>query len=153
MTTTVTANIKTKDIERLHDKITRLREKEAALDAAEANNVSSHNIQRSIDSLENKVVDLQKNLVKSYRQEFVDCRDMGHLWNVKTESVEGGRMYRILACSRCHTMRDEIISRYGNVIHRQYTHPDGYLLSSPVKGTVGFSKDFWRGLQFLRRKV
>jgi hypothetical protein len=76
---------------------------------------------------------------------FVDCRIFGHAW----ESTEADRnpaigWYVKLRCTRCNTVRSDIVNRFGQVERRRYEYPDNY------KDTDHWARTDWR-LQFLRR--
>lgn len=75
----------------------------------------------------------------------VDCRIFGHSW----ESIEADRnpaigWYMNLRCTRCGTVRKDIVDRYGHVDRRRYEYPDNYA------DTDRWSRSDWR-LQFIRR--
>lgn len=151
--TVVTASLREKEIQRIKDKLENIRSREKALDTLSEGDKEARKIERSITTLDDQVTTLQTNILGNYPIEFVQCRDTGHLWKVKSDNVESGRLFRVLVCSRCSTVREEIISKYGGLLQRTYTHPDGYTLSSVVKGMVGYSKEFWRGIIFTKAKT
>ena len=76
---------------------------------------------------------------------YVDCRVFGHAW----EATEADRnpaigWYMKLRCTRCGTVRSDIVNRYGGVESRHYTYPEFY------KDTDKWTRSDWR-LQYIRR--
>lgn len=144
------ANLRDKDIQRVIDKITKLRNNDQVLEAIPAESKESRRLARANVTLGDSINTLvHDKILGDYFTQYVDCRDLGHQWKLKSQSVEDGRLYRTTKCNRCSTTKDEIISRYGQaLIHPRYTHPDGYLINSSTKGIVGNGKSFWRAIQF-----
>ncbi len=105
--------------------------------------------QAELEAADSRVTQLQSTLWDTYPQPFVRCRDVGHVWDVKTEALnEHGNLLRDLQCYRCTTTRRDEVNRYGELIGRHYVHPNDYV----VKGGGGggrFGKPFWRGLTYM----
>jgi hypothetical protein len=102
----------------------------------------------ALETADSRVTQLQSSLWDSYPQPFVRCRDIGHVWDVKAESLtDNGYLVRELQCYRCQTTRRDEVNRYGELINRAYVHPADYI----VKGGGGgrFGKPFWRGLTYM----
>jgi hypothetical protein len=75
----------------------------------------------------------------------VDCRTFGHSWT----SIEANRnpavgWYMRLECERCHTVRNDIVNRYGVVEARHYKYEPDY--KDPDK----WGRSQWR-MQYLRQ--
>lgn len=76
---------------------------------------------------------------------FVDCRIFGHAWeSTEVDRNPGIGWYMNLRCTRCNTVRMDIVNRFGAVERRRYVYPDSY------KDTDRWDRSLWR-LQFVRR--
>lgn len=101
-----------------------------------------------LERVDARVTQLQSQLWDTYPQPFVRCRDIGHVWDVKTEALnEAGYLVRELQCYRCTTTRHDEVSRYGDLIGRNYVHPAEYIVKGGGAGRYG--KPFWRGLTYM----
>lgn len=68
-----------------------------------------------------------KEFAESLSDEFLECREMNHIWKAWTgQYVEGG-ILRILRCQRCKCERHQEISLSGTILSSHYKHPEGYL--------------------------
>jgi len=59
---------------------------------------------------------------------FVQCRDFGHSWRPwRTRWLDKDRVYSSeLRCTRCHTIRERLISESGAMVSSHYEYADGY---------------------------
>lgn len=104
--------------------------------------------QRTLPALGVKIQGLQEQLWNSYTPSFVRCRDIGHVWDVTTETVENDVYRRLLTCYRCGTTRADDVNSSGDLDRRGYKHASDYLMPKGVGG-AGTSKAFWRGISYL----
>src|SRR5262245_29525421 len=64
------------------------------------------------------------------------CRAIGHAWDPYTaEKRRYGEWGVILRCTRCTTLRLDIIDRFLAVVSRYYVWPDGYRDAELTEGT------------------
>lgn len=105
-------------------------------------------LEKTLKNLRRQVQTLQRNVLSTYNGDFITCRDIGHRWTLKESSIDSNELLRTLICD-CGTVRHEAFSRFGEMLHRSYTHPDDYLLPSQVVGTQRYTKEFWRGITFM----
>lgn len=58
----------------------------------------------------------------------VGCRDLGHSWIPWSAArLPGGSFTRRLRCERCTSEREQVLSRYGEIISSHYVYADGYV--------------------------
>lgn len=59
---------------------------------------------------------------------FVYCRDFGHAWRPwRTRWIDKERVYSSeLRCTRCHTVRERLISASGGIVSSHYEYAEGY---------------------------
>jgi hypothetical protein len=70
----------------------------------------------------NVVRDRAQNLT----EEFLRCRDDGHIWNLyRLLRVRGG-FERSYWCKSCKTAKHQFVSKNGSVITRSYNYDKGY---------------------------
>lgn len=57
------------------------------------------------------------------------CRELGHTWRPLTATYDKqARVFdRSLRCSSCRTVRNQVLSRKGEVLSNSYVYPKGYL--------------------------
>lgn len=103
---------------------------------------------RLLNGLNGQVAKLQRDVLGTYRTDFVVCRDMGHAWRETAKFFDDSGLNRTLSCGRCEMDRVETITRFGALLYRNYNRPDEYGLPKGV--SVGRSKSFWRGLSYMQ---
>lgn len=88
----------------------------------------------------------------TYDQNFVECRDMGHVWRRLDAHPDGDVLIRTLVCERCDTERHESFGRYGEIDTRRYHHQEGYLLPKGARSgdRTRYTASFWRGITFMQ---
>lgn len=131
----------------LRERTEEMREAQLAMDTAKERSEQKA-LQKTVRSLQRQVANLQKNVLSTYDRDFITCRDIGHRWYTKEQSIDHGELVRTLVCD-CGTVRQEAFSRYGDLTHRYYTHPDDYLLPSQIVGAQRYTKQFWRGIAYM----
>lgn len=62
------------------------------------------------------------------KESYLQCRELGHNWRPHTArwSSEFEGFERRLRCTRCRTVREQVLSAHGAVVTNQYLYPDGY---------------------------
>jgi hypothetical protein len=105
---------------------------------------------KTVTRLNREINETSRSVMRDYPNEFVDCRDMGHVWSVSTLTKNGTVLDRTLVCERCSMERSEVISQYGTILTRHYYRPENYTLPKGAYNAVGSSRTFWRGLQYVR---
>jgi hypothetical protein len=77
--------------------------------------------------------------VQSLPQEFIECRDLGHIWQpFRAWWDSSEREYRrVLRCTRCDAERTQGLSSAGLVLSGHYSYADGY---SKPEGTGYFDR-------------
>lgn len=78
------------------------------------------------------VKSVQKALA-DYDDDFIECRDLRHPWQVVGYFRNGGMVSRRLQCQRCPTVRIDVWSRSGQRVDSHYVYPPGY----QIHGTGG----------------
>lgn len=65
-------------------------------------------------------------------QGFLECRELGHAWRPHTASwnADSRSFDRTLRCTRCRTLRVEVLSPRGEVLSRHYVYPESYLAAN-----------------------
>jgi len=76
--------------------------------------------------------------------DYVRCRSLGHSWDAVPVTKPAPYGVALdLRCEHCHTERRDILSRYsGQLLSRQYRHPDGYKDTSED----GHTRSDWRAM-------
>lgn len=76
---------------------------------------------------------------------YIECRELGHTWRAWRAAWDSdARAYdRELRCSRCKTVRRQLLNELGHVLSNNYRHPDGYLAKHVTDG-VRISRDVFR---------
>lgn len=105
-------------------------------------------MERLLNSLNSQVSRLQREVLGTYRQDFIVCRDTGHSWRESAHFIDDSGLNRTLTCSRCDMDRVEIVTRFGALVYRNYVRPEDFSL--PKGMSVGRSKSFWRGLAYMQ---
>jgi hypothetical protein len=105
---------------------------------------------QAVTKLNREIGASSRSVLKDYPNEYIDCRDMGHVWGVSTLTSHDVVLDRVLICERCGMERTETITQYGTVLSRHYFRPDDYSLPKSTYEAVGASRTFWRGLQYVR---
>lgn len=83
----------------------------------------------------------QQRVAKSLEPEFLQCRLLGHQWDVAPNgrTPPFGDMIT-LRCGRCGSVREDIVSRrFGELLARRYDYADGYTIKPPKNGGRNFS--------------
>lgn len=61
------------------------------------------------------------------RYEYVECRAIGHAWEPTQATRRPGFVsYMWMQCTRCETIRKDVIDMNGRVTARWYKQPHGY---------------------------
>jgi hypothetical protein len=104
-------------------------------------------LKNELRAVTRKVTKLLEKISGSYSHDFVECRDVGHVWN-RVSSVLGDDdvLTRTLHCARCDTYREDRLKPGGDLAGRKYSHGEGYLIDNAGTTTP---KSFWRGLAYL----
>lgn len=104
--------------------------------------------QASLPGLEDQIDLLTLTFHGSYTGAFVNCRDLGHVWD-KTDQHFGDDaiLARTLTCYRCGTVKNEGVTSAGALKGRRYSYKAGYLIP-PKTGGI-YRKDFWRGITYM----
>lgn len=55
------------------------------------------------------------------------CRDLGHAWSDYTVEVKNGVYNRTLRCTRCRTLKTQVITPRGELKKTSYTYVIGYV--------------------------
>lgn len=76
---------------------------------------------------------------------YLACRELGHTWRPwrAAWSQEFRAYERELRCSRCHTIRRQLISDQGHILTNHYVYAKGYQATN-VEHTVRISRDVFR---------
>src|SRR5664279_205658 len=64
---------------------------------------------------------------KELSNSFLLCRELGHNWKPSHASRVARTFERTLRCPRCKTLRVEVLSLRGEVLHKRYEYTEGYL--------------------------
>lgn len=98
-----------------------------------------------------KMASAQRRLAADYDVSYRECRDIGHKWAENTMEIQGSELHRTLRCICCTAERHEAFSKSGELLYRRYYHAENYLLPTN-DGELRYSKQFWRGLQYIVAK-
>jgi hypothetical protein len=76
---------------------------------------------------------------------FIDCRELGHTWRAwRAAWDDSARAYdRELRCSRCKTVRRQLLNEFGHVLTNTYRYPTDYQAKG-VESGVRVSRDVFR---------
>lgn len=76
---------------------------------------------------------------------YLDCRELGHLWKPwRAQWDAAAHAYdRELRCSRCKTLRHQLINEHGHVLSNNYKYSDGYQ-AKHVRDAIRASRDVFR---------
>jgi hypothetical protein len=66
--------------------------------------------------------------VKDMPDGHVHCRTLGHVWAHRTVDRHQKGFIQILGCKSCDTIKEQIISRQGEILSSHTTYAPGYLL-------------------------
>lgn len=75
------------------------------------------------------------------RTQFIQCKTFGHAWEPFTPLKKWFALYKKYAhyihlrCVRCGCTRHDGLNIYGDVVYREYRHPDGYKDAKDEKPT------------------
>ena len=102
--------------------------------------------------MDNKtLITKQRKRASELSDDFINCRLTGHWWKlVFTDTNRDGGVDMDYACQRCATTRSDMISpKYGELLKRGYTYPEGYRVKQVTPGERSFSAaalraDTWR---------
>lgn len=124
------------------------RRKALAVIASSDNQEEKDQAQASLPGLEDQIDLLTLTFHGSYTGAFVNCRDVGHVWDKTKETIgDDTVLARTLTCFRCGTVRSEGVTKNGELDHRRYAYSKGYLIPAKTGGQYG--KSFWRGVTYL----
>jgi len=68
-----------------------------------------------------------KEFAASLPDNYLECREMNHIWKAWTGRYVDGGVLRILRCQRCKAERHQEIALSGAIMSSHYKHPPGYL--------------------------
>lgn len=90
-------------------------------------------------------------VLEAMPESFIECRDLQHRWRPYTASWDGStRVFdRQLRCSRCRTLKVQVLSETGAVLSSHYEYPKNYLLK--LGRIVGDGRDAVRLASVTRR--
>jgi hypothetical protein len=78
------------------------------------------------------------------KRSYLECRELGHNWRPHVvQWNDNGGYDRSLRCTRCRTVREQVLSNRGAVISSQYVYPDGYTTDG-LGRVVGEGRDMLR---------
>lgn len=80
--------------------------------------------------IEKLVAALAETGLHGYNSDYAECRDIGHVWEVKFAEWETNELTRLHVCDRCGSERLDAISRTGALRSRRYTYSEGFLLDA-----------------------
>lgn len=61
------------------------------------------------------------------KYQFNACRSLGHAWDqIPAHRRPPWGKLLVFRCTRCFTVREDIVDSNFNLSSRRYTHPDGY---------------------------
>ena len=102
-----------------------------------------------LKELARKLKSSQDKMLRGYSTDYIECRDIGHIWRQAEAYIEGQELVRQLTCMRCDCIRTDIIGRFGLLRRRSYEYAEDYHL-----GDFGprNNKNFWRGLRYMAAK-
>lgn len=69
-----------------------------------------------------------------YEGQYLQCRNLGHVWEVWGYYRRGSDVYRHLDCQRCKTERIDHWGSNGARLGNRYRYVDGYSLASGEDG-------------------
>lgn len=78
----------------------------------------------------------QRNGVRRYSSEFLECRYKRHAWKILGVVPVDGEIVTTLRCRDCDTTRRHFMSTGGEVRANRYDYPDGYKVKGglePIK--------------------
>lgn len=86
-------------------------------------------------------------------ESFLACRELGHNWRSRVVRWNGDRQGydRTLRCTRCKTLREQVLTSFGAILSSRYVYPNGYQ-SDGLGRIVGDGRDALR-LESLTRNV
>lgn len=77
-----------------------------------------------------------EDVLNSYDETFLECRDLRHAWRRIGYWNEGWRVVKLLQCQRCPTTRRISMRANGAIIDSKYEYPDGYQIKGAGMGGV-----------------
>ena len=78
-------------------------------------------------------------VIREYRDEYVECRDLGHSWCYTKVTLVKNKRGKIrgylqhLSCGSCTTERRRWINPDGSLGNNYYSYPLGYLIPKELK--------------------
>jgi len=86
----------------------------------------------------------------NYPQAFMQCRDVGHAWEVELilrDESDSRLVRRTARCLRCQTVRTDVIRlRDGLIWRRGYQYPNGYHVDKERNRKALWRREFCRFL-------
>lgn len=78
----------------------------------------------------------RETFVSGLSNRALHCRELGHTWRAWTVNWDAtAKCYdRRLRCSSCHSFRNQLLDRTGDVIRNGYTYAPGYLAKGVESG-------------------
>lgn len=68
-----------------------------------------------------------KDAIEHMTDEQIECRDCGHSWRPHTASrIKGGGFERAFRCTRCGTIKRQILDRSFDIVSSTYSYAEGY---------------------------
>ena len=103
----------------------------------------------------------ERSTIKKLDDSFLDCRDLGHSWaEYSDEEIKDNGWtapfgwLRVFMCPTCDTRRFDVIDARGEIGHRRYEYPSGYMLvkHTPAKAPFRVELARRRGIRLSSRK-
>lgn len=103
----------------------------------------------------------KRSTVKKLPQEYLACRDIGHRWDeldedeIKEKGLKAPFGWlRVFVCINCSAERVDVIDTLGEIAHRRYIYPQGYMLvqHTPAKAPFRIELARRRGIRLSARK-
>lgn len=83
-----------------------------------------------------------RSMVRRYEATYLECRDLGHPWTLRSVHKAEAAYIRETMCPRCSTTRYEEYSLHGAIRMRSYAYPATYKL----EGTARSDRPYLRAL-------
>lgn len=143
------------DAQRLLDFAEAIREEKnlQRLVSESTNDEERQEIARLLSGVKRTVASLQAAMIETYDVNYVECRDIGHVWQTVSQDVVEGTLLRTLICTRCDTERHDSFGRYGDLDGRRYQHKAEYRMPKGISTgseRPRLNKSFWRGVTFMQ---
>lgn len=97
-------------------------------------------------------VDDVRDFASGLTESQLACRELGHNWRSRVARWnDRGGFDRTLRCTRCKTLREQVLTNYGAILSNRYVYPKGYQ-SAGIGRIAGDGRDALR-LESLTRNV